>query len=116
MDRLFKTSKGACPGRPWRETRLEYEIPRNRTGILGNGARNKSRMISIKRYSSNGQHTRTSGPAQVVSPCRLGFVRASLNVFLGVPTLASASASKLHATHSVTNKPHTHTHTHTQNE
>jgi hypothetical protein len=53
--------KGSHMG-SWWETRLEYEIPRNRGRISrGNTKGQVGGQRLIKRYTSNGQHTRTSG-------------------------------------------------------
>jgi hypothetical protein len=61
--------KGAQTG-SWWETRLEYEIPRNRGRKYRKNAKGQVGVQrSIKRYISNGQHTRTSGPVLVVTPC-----------------------------------------------
>ena len=46
-------------------------IPRNKVGNLGDDVRQTDVRQSIKRCSSNGQHTRTSETTQVASPFNL---------------------------------------------
>jgi hypothetical protein len=51
--------KGARLG-SWRETRLEYEIPRKRQEFIGNGVRSKLGTI-IKREQQHGPHPQKLG-------------------------------------------------------